>query len=181
MVVVSEMIGSSDERIRIALEKAMWRSGRRQSRVDRFPDHLHLLVSVILGTCRSADCPRDGVRLFIRARRRRADGVWGIQISTRIPADRAAIPIGVGEFGPEPIPKICGAPVAQVQSLVLLDQSPLEAVDRVSFQESLVLGGAEWTARTASGFRGEVRLGNAQGVERGLGLAGRQGRCEAVV
>jgi hypothetical protein len=51
-----------------------------------------------------------------------------------VAADRASVAIGVRELCAEAVAQIGCSAVAQVESLVLLDQGPLEAVDGIAFE-----------------------------------------------
>lgn len=66
--------------------------------------------------------------------------------------------------------------MAEVETLVLLDTSPLKSVNGVSFQESLVLGGSKRTARTPFGLDGEIRFRDPKRFKRRFGFVGER-RC----
>jgi hypothetical protein len=88
--------------------------------------------------------------------------LWWIHSVT---IDRASIAIGVRELRAEAVSEIGGSAVTEVESFVLLDQSPLEAMDGVALQKSFVLCGGEWPARATFRFHGDIWLWNAKRFE----------------
>lgn len=64
-------------------------------------------------------------------------------------ADRASVTVCMRELGTEAVTEVRSFTVAEVQPLVLLNQSPLEAMDGVALKQCVVLCVGEWTARAA--------------------------------
>lgn len=61
--------------------------------------------------------------------------------------DRATVSVSVWEFRTEAVPEIGSSAVAEIESLVLLNEGPLEAVNGVAFEKGFIFCGGEWPAR----------------------------------